>query len=219
MEFTGKLLTASTIFVAGFLAACILLYFAILETDFAWLQNFREWIGALSGWIAAGGALAVGIPTIKTLRQQLRVPIVQAEIAKLEMKVDTLIEAMRTLDNLDDDPKFFSSLSFYSPSDQIALMQSRYIAAIKSINESIPATKRFYPLGEAHVWRTHIRNHLSDLQKEVAEGKPFDMEKMLEVNRYCYSSVYTPLHGETVSLQSQLTTYQTEIAGILKDKH
>nr|WP_320142424.1 hypothetical protein [uncultured Cohaesibacter sp.] len=40
----------------------------------------REWIGALSGWIAASGALIVGLPTLKLLQQQIKIPVIEKQI-------------------------------------------------------------------------------------------------------------------------------------------
>ncbi|WP_319528969.1 hypothetical protein [uncultured Cohaesibacter sp.] len=54
----------------------------------------REWIGALSGWIAAAGALGVGLPTVAWLRAQTQLPTTEVEIADLEQ----LIRALKKTD-------------------------------------------------------------------------------------------------------------------------
>lgn len=57
----------------GMFVAVWLLDFALIRTDWCGNGNdncFREWLGALSGWVAAVGALGAALLTLPHLRQQ-----------------------------------------------------------------------------------------------------------------------------------------------------
>ena len=53
---------------------------------------FRSWIGALSGWVAAIAALLVGLPTIKLLKRQLALPVIEAQIVRENQLIDAFVK-------------------------------------------------------------------------------------------------------------------------------
>ena len=52
----------------------------------------REWIGALSGWVAAAGAISVGLPTLKWLKAQ-------TQLNQTEQRIETATKALNTMRN------------------------------------------------------------------------------------------------------------------------
>ena len=53
------------------------------QLDAYTLEGLREWLGATSGWMAAMAAFAVGLPTIKLLRDQTKYPVVDGRIQEI----------------------------------------------------------------------------------------------------------------------------------------
>nr|WP_319516572.1 hypothetical protein [uncultured Cohaesibacter sp.] len=50
----------------------------------------REWIGALSGWVAAAGALAIGSPTLRWLKIQTQLRPMEKQIEKIGSCIEFL---------------------------------------------------------------------------------------------------------------------------------
>ncbi|MDR2311669.1 MAG: hypothetical protein LBE54_11855 [Brucellaceae bacterium] len=68
----------------GMFIALWLLDFALIRTDWCGSEKdkcFREWVGALSGWVAAVGALGAALLTLPHLRQQASEAKRQADFA------------------------------------------------------------------------------------------------------------------------------------------
>ena len=155
MTFTEKLLMAIAIFTAGFLVACILLYFSLLEPDFSWMKSLREWISAFSGWAAAAGAVGIGIPTLAHLKNQTKATLISEEIEETTNLYNSSQIALQLIDTIGRSG--FSVKHIESPQEQRKFVRDRYLDAIRDLRNNLPINVRPIELFRDMYWSTAIQ--------------------------------------------------------------
>lgn len=192
--------------VMAFLIIAATMILAYIASALWGAEDVREWIGAFSGWAAALAAFAIGLPTLRALRDQSRIPILENEITSLLEKIDILSSFREIIARIDNEGRWSKKHEFMPEATRAAIVIRMYITAIEREYHKLPQSKRFPPLGDTSIWRQEINSAL-------ASQDEFDLKL---VNRLTVSTIDGAIFAEVKKLKEEMDDLARRKSAILK---